>query len=436
MITPASDLLKIIKTGKADQYFTSLYNHNSLAAEKQRYRRLLELLENDIPHAELLMVSSPGRTELGGNHTDHNNGCVLAGGIDLDCVIAVTPVDRPEITLCSEQYSRPIRVNTAGLTPRQEEEGKAEALVRGVAAATYQLTGKSAGFYGWVHSTCQAGKGISSSAAFSIMVGGVINFLHCGGALTPLELARIAHEAENSYFGKPCGMMDQMASGYGGTIFIDFQDPEEPLTHHIDSHMAESRYRLAIIDTGSSHAELTGEYAAIREEMQAAAAVFGQEFARGITMEMALSSLREIRRTAGDRAALRLIHFIEENDRARLMAKHLEEGDFNSYLGLVEASGTSSCTLLQNCIVPTASRDQGILVAITAAKRICPEGVYRVHGGGFGGTIQAYVPEDLFDTFGHAMARIFGKDSIMQVQLGRPGVCGLGGEGFIATPAI
>lgn len=433
MITAVENIIKAIQTDRADEYFTTLYGVGSIASEKQRYCRLLELLAGDLPQAEVMMVSSPGRTELGGNHTDHNHGCVLAGAIDLDCVVAATPIDRPEITLFSEQYSQPLRVDLGGLRPRQKEEGKAEALVRGVAAAIHRLTGSKGGFYGRVHSSCQAGKGISSSAAFSVMVGGVINFLHCGGALNPLELARIAHEAENNYFGKPCGMMDQMASGCGGTIFVDFIDPVEPQSRQIDYQMTDSDYRLAIIDTGSSHADLTGEYAAIRQEMQAAAAIFGQDFARGITMEMVLSSLGEIRHRAGDRAALRLIHFIEENDRTRLMAKHLEAGDFNTYLELVAGSGTSSCTLLQNCVVPTVSRDQGILIAITAAKRICPGGVFRVHGGGFGGTVQGYVPREEFDTFRQSMERILGKDSVLPVQLGRPGVCGFGGGGLIAT---
>ncbi|MFW2366789.1 MAG: galactokinase [Desulforhopalus sp.] len=434
MITRATELIGNIQNGAVDHYFTTLYTSDTIAHERQRYCRMLELLEDDVPGAEAMLVASPGRTELAGNHTDHNHGCVLAGAIDLDCVAAVTPIDRPEIILISEQYREPIRVDLENLAVHKGEKGRTEALLRGVAAAVSRITGTSGGFYGRVDSTCHPGKGISSSAAFSVMVGGVLNFLFYGGKLTPLQLARIAHEAENNYFGKPCGMMDQMASALGGTVFIDFQDPSEPQTTRIANRLVNSGYRLAIIDTGSSHAELTGEYTAIRQEMQAASEIFGQKFARGITMEMLLGSIGEIRDRAGDRAVLRLIHFIEENDRTQLMAKYLKDDNFSSYLELVEASGVSSCNLLQNCSVPTARRDQGILLALATTKRICPEAVCRVHGGGFGGTIQAYVPEEEFDGYRRTMEEIFGEDSVMAIQLGRPGICGLSGDGFISTP--
>lgn len=434
MIISAGKLAEKIDKGEVDNSFTTLYRRPNIAAEKRRYCRLLEFLARDIPAAKAMMVTSPGRTELGGNHTDHNHGCVLAGAVDLDCVAAVTPVDIPEITMFSEEYSKPVRVDLTNLQPHREEEGSGEALVRGVAAAIYRITGKRGGFYGRVHSTCRPGKGFSSSAAFSVMVGGILNFLYCDQQLTQLELASIAHEAENAYFGKPCGMMDQIASACGGTIFIDFKNPTKPLINRIVHKLAGSGYCLAIIDTGTSHAELTDEYGAIRQEIKEAAEVFNQEFARGITMKMALSSISEIRQRAGDRAVLRLIHFIEENHRAKHMAKCLEDGQFTTFMKLVEASGMSSCNLLQNCAVPTVSHDQGILLALAAAKRICPRGVYRVHGGGFGGTIQAYVPEKEFDDFFLFMEELFGNGSVTTVQLGRPGVCGLGDKGLISTP--
>jgi galactokinase len=430
MITSCTTLGADIGSGKMNDYFEALYGQD-IDVQKQRYLRLLDLFCRDMPGADAMFVNAPGRTELGGNHTDHNHGCVLAAAVDLDCVAVITPVEGPKITLISQDYPEPIKVDLRDLELRPEEQGKPQALVRGMAAAFTKRTGCSCGFYGRLHATCLPGTGLSSSAAFSVLVGASLNFLFHNNTLSAEILAVMAREAENDFFGKPCGLMDQMASGVGRTIFVDFQEPEKPVVKRIDHTLEGTGYRLAIIDTGGSHVELTHEYAAIPEEMRAAAEVLGQPFGRGVSYEELVSSIAEIRRLAGDRAVLRLLHFIEENERAQTMAGLLQGGRFSEYLQCVKASGTSSCLLLQNCASAASSREQGILLALAMSRRICPLSVCRVHGGGFAGTVQVYVPVEEFENYSRSMERIFGTGSVIPVRIGRPGVCGLNGRGLV-----
>ncbi|OEU50039.1 MAG: hypothetical protein BA866_05855, partial [Desulfobulbaceae bacterium S5133MH15] len=425
MISSYITLASEIDSGRLDKHFVTLYGHLQVAVQKRRYLGLLELLAKERPGAEIMFVNAPGRTELGGNHTDHNHGCVLAAAVDLDCVAAVTPVETPNVTLFSKDYSNPISVDLHDLEPHPKERGKPEALVRGVAAAFYKHTGIRCGFVGYIDATCRPGTGLSSSAAFSVLAGSVFNFLFYNSALSAQDLAVMARDAENDFFGKPCGLMDQMASSVGNTIFIDFDNPEKPAVEQIGHTLEETGYRLAVIDTGGSHVTLTSEYAAIPEEMCAAANVLGQDFARGVSLDTFLGSVNEIRNQAGDRAALRLLHFLEENERVKTMANHLKNGKFSEYLEYVDASGTSSCCLLQNCATATSSRNQGILLALAMSRRICARAVCRVHGGGFAGTMQAYVPNEEFDNYISSMEQIFGTGSVIAVRIGRPGVCGL-----------
>lgn len=430
MIAASPAHCKAINSGEWDHHFAALYEPADLEAQKHRYLKLLADFESILPGAETVLVNAPGRTELGGNHTDHNHGCILAAAVDLDCVAVVSPVNSLEVILYSEDYPDRIWVDLSDLTPKREEFGTAQALVRGVAAAFAKRGNHISGFTGKLHATCHPGAGLSSSAAFSLLVGAVFNFLFNEGNLLAQTLAVMAKEAENDFFGKPCGLMDQMASGLGQTIFVDFFDPEQPEVQVIEHSLEGTGYRLAVIDTGGSHVELTQEYAAIPEEMQAASQVLGKTYARAITKELFLENVKEIRRQAGDRATLRLLHFIEENERAGNMARSLGQGDFSSYLQLVEESGKSSCNLLQNCVSATSSREQGILVALALSERLCKEAICRVHGGGFAGTVQAYIPQKFFDNYRDSMENIFGTGSVLPVRIGRPGVCCLGKNGL------
>jgi len=431
MITSNITLASEIHSGRLDKYFVTLYGSLQVEVQKQRYLALLDFLIKEKPGAKVIFVNAPGRTELGGNHTDHNRGCVLAAAVHLDCVAAVTPVDTPNVTLYSNYSAAPVSIDLHDLQPRMEEEGRPEALVRGVAAAFYKRTGLHCGFFGSLNATCRPGTGLSSSAAFSLLVASVFNFLFYENGLSPYDLAIMARDAENDFFGKPCGLMDQMASSVGSTVFVDFENPEKPIVEQIDCTLTNTGYKLAVIDTGGSHIGLTSEYAAVPREMCAAANVLDQPFARGISFDSFLGSVNEIRNQAGDRAALRLLHFLEENDRVKTMARHLKEGEFSEYLECVEASGISSCCLLQNCSSIASSRKQGILLALALSRRICERAICRVHGGGFAGTVQTYVPEEEFDNYSRVMERIFGAGSVATIRIGRPGVCGLGHRGLI-----
>lgn len=433
MITPCSALRTDIRNGRLDQHFATLYGEGNLSIQKDRYVKLLDHFAADYPIESLTFIISPGRTELGGNHTDHNSGCVLAAAVDLDCVAALTPVDNPEIILHSSDYSKPLRVNLQDLNPHNEELGRPEALVRGVAASFFKrVTNTSTrGFKGYLHSTCLPGTGLSSSAAFAVLIGAALNNFYHQGRLSAGVLAMMARESENDFFGKPCGLMDQMASAVGETIFIDFQVQEKPKVEKIQHTLTGTGYRLAVINTGGSHIDLTDEYAAVPKEMKEAAALFGRSFARGISVGELLDSLDQVRSIAGDRAALRLLHFIEENERVQNMAALLKGGTFREYLQNVKESGASSCLLLQNCTTSSSNREQGILMALALSKRFSPQAVCRVHGGGFAGTVQAYVPEAEFETFRMKMENVFGTGSVMALRIGRPGVCGLDRSGLI-----
>lgn len=426
MIAHTNHLYSDISKGKHDPHFSSLYGIDAISLQKDRYLRLLELIEKEKPNSEVIFVSAPGRTELAGNHTDHNHGCVLAAAVDLDCVGALTPTQDMEIILHSEEYPSPIHVDLQDLTPQTEERGKPEALVRGVAASFHKLTGKLCGFYGRVNSTCQPGTGLSSSAAFSVLVGATLNVFCHDNVLSAESLAIMAQQAENDFFGKPCGLMDQMASSVGKTTFIDFHQPDEPRIRQIETSLQDSGYQLAIIDTGGSHIGLTPEYASIPDEMKAASAVLQKPYARDISLEEFLPNVKKIRAEVGDRATLRLLHFIEENVRARVMADHLRQRDFNQYLKCVEDSGLSSLALLQNCASATSSKEQGILMALAMSKRICNRAISRVHGGGFAGTIQSYVPLEDYAQYENNMEQIFGSGSVKPVLTGRPGVVCIG----------
>lgn len=428
-----AELFNWINSGALDRYFTDLYPVKDISDQKKRHVNLLALLEKDQPDGKgkPFFINAPGRTELGGNHTDHNHGCVLAAAVDKDCVAAVTFIDCHEIILISEGDFTSIRVDLGDLSPNPAEYGTPEGLIRGVAAGVNKRGIPLRGFFARIHTTCQPGTGLSSSAAFSLLIGAALTFQHSSFRLTAMELALIAKEAENVFFGKPCGLMDQVASSMGRTVFIDFANPDQPDVEVISSSFADNNHRLVIIDTGGEHIDLTPEYASIPFEMREAAKALGKSCGREVNKNELITHIVSVRRKAGDRAALRLLHFIEENERTQSMVTHLKTGAFNDYLYTVADSGKSSCLLLQNCATLTSSRDQGILLALAISERISPHAVCRVHGGGFAGTVQAYVPEQDFKDYSECMEQVFGKGSVIPVRIGRPGVCSLSVNGFL-----
>ena len=343
--------------------------------------------------------SAPGRTEIGGNHTDHQRGRVLAGAVDLDTVAAVRCNGTKIIRIQSKGYPLSV-VDLTELTPRESEINSTSALIRGVAARFVQLGCEVQGFDAYCESTVLPGSGLSSSAAYEVLIGTIINGLFFGGKVSQPEIAMIGQYAENVFFGKPCGLMDQMASAVGNLVTIDFFDKDHPVIKPVAFDFSACGHALCIIDSGADHADLTDEYAAIPGEIKAVAAYFGKEVLTQIDEAEFYASIPALRKACGDRAVMRCIHFYQENARVPLQVAALENGDFDRFLQLVKQSGYSSYMYLQNVIPAGYKAHQDVAVALGLAEHFLQgRGAYRVHGGGFAGTIQAFVPYDILDSF-------------------------------------
>ena len=342
--------------------------------------------------------SASGRVELGGNHTDHQHGCVLAAAVELEMTAAVTPNGTGRIRVFSQEYA-PVAVDIGAWDVRQEEQNTSAALVRGMAA---QFAARGAALRGVdirVTSQVPVGAGLSSSAAFEVLLGRVFNGLFCGGEVSPEDIARMGQAAERDYFGKPCGLMDQMAVSLGGLVYLDFADPARPLAARIDCDLQRSGYRLCIVDSGADHAGLTAEYAAIPQELAQVCRVFGKEFLREVDEAAFYRHIPAVRTAAGDRAVLRAIHVFDENRRAAGEAEALRRGDFAAFLALVNQSGASSWQYLQNVAAQDA-RHQALALTLALCRRaLGGQGAVRVHGGGFAGTALAFVPEERCQVF-------------------------------------
>ena len=336
--------------------------------------------------------SAPGRTEISGNHTDHQHGCVLAAAVNLETVAEVTLNDRGVVAVASEGYA-PVEIDLSDLSIHPEEKNTTAALIRGVAAAFAQRGAKLQGFDAKVRSTVLPGSGLSSSAAFEVLIGTIFNELFFEKRLTAVEVAQIGQYAENVYFGKPSGLMDQTASSVGGMVFIDFADPAHPVVENLSLDLNALGYALCIVDSGADHADLTDEYAAIPVECRQVAAFFGKEVLRDVDEAAFYAQLKEVRAATSDRAILRAIHFFGENKRVQQQFAALQAGDFDAFLQMVTESGRSSWMYLQDITPAGAIQHQDMAVALALCDRLLQgSGAFRVHGGGFAGTIQAFVP--------------------------------------------
>lgn len=357
------------------------------------------------------VFSAPGRTELSGNHTDHQHGCVLAAAVNLDTLATVGLNNDGVMRVLSEGYPL-CEVSLSDLSRKENELGTTASLIRGIAARIGSFGCKLGGFDAYVTSTVLPGSGLSSSAAFEVLIGTVINHLFCDKKFTAIEIAQIGQWAENEYFGKPCGLMDQTASSVGSIIGIDFQDPAKPVVKRIEFDFAACGHALCIIDSGADHADLTDEYAAIPYEMKTVCSVFGKTHLRDVSEDEFFSRLADVRKAAGDRAAMRAMHIFAENKRVQKQIAALESGDFDTFLRYVTESGRSSWQYLQNVIPAGYKEHQEMALALALAERLlCGRGACRVHGGGFAGTIQAFVPNDLLDSFRDGIEAVLGKGS-------------------------
>ncbi len=358
-----------------------------------------------------ILVSAPGRTEIGGNHTDHNHGRVLAGSVSMDMLACAAPLADNRVEVISEGFPA-ISISLDSLEPAAEETGTSLSLIRGLAAAFRQRGFAIGGFCAYIQSSVLPGSGVSSSAAYEVLVGNILNHLYNNGRATAIEIAQMSQYAENRYFGKPCGLLDQMACSVGGCVAMDFCDTEHPKVTPIAFDLAKAGYALCITDTRADHAELTDEYAAIPREMKQAAAQLGASVLRETTLQALMQNAKAIRETCGDRAFLRAAHFFREDLRAAEEATALQHNDMNAFLELVRESGRSSYEYLQNVFVPSNATAQPVSVALCMSDLLLQgRGASRVHGGGFAGTIQAFVPADMVEAYRNGMDAVFGDGS-------------------------
>lgn len=399
------------------------------------------LIENFMRHfgeADVSLFTASGRTELGGNHTDHQNGQVLAAAVDLQIMAAASKVDGrgagddtsgdKTIEIYSEGFGL-IKLDISDLSPSNDEKGTTAGLIRGVLAGLAEQGFRVDGFKAYIASEIPAGSGLSSSAAFEILIGRIQSGLYNDNSVSYVELAKIGQFAENEYFGKPCGLMDQIACASNSIVYIDFAYDGCPIIEEIDFDLEAHGYKLCITGTGGSHVDLTDEYAAVPAEMKAVAELFGYDKLRGVSAEQLLEKSSDIRQKAGDRALLRALHFARETERAKAEAEALKEADMEEFLRLVKESGDSSYKLLQNIYASGRqsanaykSEDQPIAVGLAVSELVLGEdGVCRVHGGGFAGTIQAFMKIEAVDRYREAMDKLFGDGSCQVLRVGGAG---------------
>ena len=390
--------------------FESLYGISEF--QKKRFQRLIHEYENLFGKNKTLYFSAPGRTEVGGNHTDHNCGKVLAAAIDLDIIASAAGNGTNTVRLKSLEYSKIDIVNLEEPGKHETEFGRSASLIRGICERCVQLGYKVEGFDAFTMSRVLKGSGLSSSAAFEVLVGTIISHLFNEDRISPIEIAKIAQYAENVFYGKPCGLMDQTASSLGSFLEIDFQNPENPTVDKLLLDLKKEGYSLCIVDVGASHAGKSNEYAFIPEEMRKIANALGKESLRETSEDLFYSCLPSLREKCGDRAVLRAIHFFEENKRVDLEAAAIKENNLPRFFELINASGDSSFMYLQNIYSPAETQYQGLSVALALTRKwLGNRGACRVHGGGFGGTMQAFVPTEYVSDYQSKIEAVFGKNT-------------------------
>ena len=413
-----TELKQLFADGAYDGLLKDIYLDDALMDyQRQRYVDAVSRYEELYGAGEVEIYSAPGRSEIGGNHTDHQNGEVLAASINLD---AIGIVGRLDGTVRVVSGTAPeIQISLEDLEAKEEEQGTTKSLIKGVLAGIREHGGKIGGFQTYITSDVLIGAGLSSSAAFETIIGTIVSGLYNDMKISPVDIAIIGQYAENVYFGKPCGLMDQMASSVGNLVHIDFADKKNPVIERVECDLETYGYSLCITDTKGSHADLTADYAAVPSEMRAAAAVFGREVLHGVTLEELIDRSAEVREKAGDRALLRAIHFVTENVRVQEEVAALRAGDFQAFLRGVKASGDSSFKYLQNVYTSHDVQHQNVSVALAISEAVLKDkGVSRVHGGGFAGTIQAFVKNEAVEEYKEIMDKTFGKGacSVLKVR--------------------
>ncbi len=416
-----------IDSSDATARFKTLYPDRHEEARRRYHEALDRFCDLYGNKHEAAFFSVPGRTELGGNHTDHNGGTVLCGSIDLDVISVAAPSADNFLSLQSEGHGL-ISLDLSDCEKKENEVGTSAALCRGVAAHLKKNNKKIGGFMAYTHSIVPSGAGVSSSAAFEIMIGTIFNHLYNNAELTPTQLAEAGQFAESEYYGKPCGMMDQMACAHGGTILIDFSQ-KIPLVTAVKNYFDSAAHILCLVKLDVDHDDLTEAYAAIPAKMRTVAKEFEKDRLCEVEREVFYAAVPSLRKKIGDLPVLAALHFYQECERAERMGDALRDNRFPSYLALVCDSGASSFQFLQNVLIPGNSANQGAALALNLASQLlCGSGAWRIHGGGFGGTTQNYVPKPLFQRFCEEIEAVFGKGSVIPIHIRNVGAAKISPE--------
>ena len=409
-----------ITSGALDERLVHIYGEAAVAAQKERYLKAIdEFAAIYGADREIGLYSVAGRSELSGNHTDHNHGCVVAASIDLDIIAVASPREDSVIRIKSEGFPEDTVDYSVYNAPVKEKFGTSESIIAGMCAGFVKDGYAIGGFDAYTTSNVFKGSGLSSSAAFEDMVGNILNYIYNDGKVSNVEIAKLAQYSENVFFGKPCGLMDQVACAVGGIVAIDFADPKAPVIEKVDFDISGAGYNLCIVDTGGNHADLTDDYASVPAEMKAVAAHFGKSVLRELDESAIIGELPTLREKLGDRAVLRALHFFNENKRVAKQKAALIGGDLDAFFSEVLSSGRSSFCYLQNVYTTKNLTEQGLSLALCLAEGYLgtKRAAWRVHGGGFAGTIQAYGPEKDVEGFRALMDGVFGEGKCIVLRI-------------------
>lgn len=411
------------ETGIWNEKLLDIYvDEKRLDDQKNRYIEAISKYEALYGKDDVCIFSAPGRSEIGGNHTDHQHGEILAASINLDAIAVIKKLEEPVVRIVSDGYDE-IVISTDDLSLKEEEKESTTALIKGVLAGVKERGYEVGGFQGYITSDVLIGAGLSSSAAFETLIGTILSYLYNEGSIDSVTIAMIGQYAENVYFGKPCGLMDQMACSVGNLVHVDFGRIENPAVEKIDFDLNQYRYSLCITDTKGSHADLTADYAAIPYEMKQVAGCFNREVLVGLTIDDLIGSIDKLRKRCGDRAVLRALHFISENERVKKEVQALKNADIDRFLSLVKESGNSSYKYLQNVYSNHDVEHQNVSLALAISEIALANGsgVSRVHGGGFAGTIQALVKNEDVASYQEKMDAVFGKKACSVLKIRKYG---------------
>ena len=415
-------IISEIENGNYDNLFLDIYvDEDKISYQKQRYVNAIESYIEEFGEDDVEIYSAPGRSEVGGNHTDHQHGEILAASINLDAIGIVKKTDDMKVSILSKGYTL-ITISLENLDMQEEEKETTIALIKGVVAGLANRGYKIGGFKAYITSDVLIGAGLSSSAAYETLIGNIVSGLYNNMSVSAEEIAIIGQFAENVYFGKPCGLMDQMACSVGNMVHVDFADINNPKVEKVTFDLNKYGYSLCITDTKGSHADLTADYAAVPEEMKKVAAFFGKEVLLGLTVDDILENIVKVREQVGDRGVLRALHFIRENERVQKEVSYLSDEDIEGFLKTVAASGNSSYKYLQNVYSNADVQHQNVSLALAISEDfLADNGVSRVHGGGFAGTIQAFVKNDIVIEYQKIMDKVFGQGACSVLKIRKYG---------------